>query len=249
VEKVRSVHTSPNPFFSPSCGDNAGECFGRRACPLLPLVGTTGACYCSAPLARIITCGRLAIEILQSVRSGRDGHVEAVYGPPDAVLLAKKGTSTAFILLALLASQPGCFATKDWLSEKLGHVRDLEGEDEEEAEESEGLKRVDNVVSRLRYLLYPARPNDPPEARLMRHRLVEYQRASGESGPGYRLAGLPLVWLDVVEIDVHIQRARRLEQFGTDSLAEWQAAYDLAMGGRFLPGEAYSDWAECIASN
>lgn len=78
----------------------------------------------------------------------------------------------------------------------------------------------------------------------MRRRLIEYRRASSESGPGYQLASLPLVWLDVVEIEAHIKRARKLEQFGADGLSEWQAAYELAMEGRFLPGEAYSDWAE-----
>ena len=194
------------------------------------------------PLVRITTCGRLTIEVLQTVHQGERDHGEAVYGPPDSALLAKKGTSTAFTLLTLLVSQPGYFATKDWLSEKLGHLADT-GE-EEDGLESLGLKRVDNVVSRLRFLLFLAQPNEPPEATLVRRRLVEYQRASGESGPGYRLAGLPLLWLDVAEIEVSIKRARRLEQFGEDGLAEWQTAYDLAMGGRFLPGEVYSDWVE-----
>jgi tetratricopeptide (TPR) repeat protein len=50
--------------------------------------------------------------------------------------------------------------------------------------------------------------------------------------------------LDVAEIEAHIKRARRLEQFGEDGLAEWQAAYELASQGPFLPGEVYSDWAQ-----
>jgi hypothetical protein len=162
----------------------------------------------SVPLARITTCGRLAIDILYSVHQHPDGHLEMVYGPPDAALLAKKGTSTAFTLLALLASQPGSFAKKDWLSEKLGHLP------KEEDGDGEGLKRVDNVVSRLRSLLYPARPHESQEEQLLRRRLVEYRRASGESGPGYHLAGMPLVWLDVAEIEAHVKRARRLERFG-----------------------------------
>ena len=190
------------------------------------------------PLARITTCGILSIEVLQAVHQGKDGHLQAVYGPPDAKLLAKKGASTAFILLALLASQPGYFAKKDWLSEKLGHLS------KEEDEDGEGLKRVDNVVSLLRFLLAPARAHESEEEQLLRRRLVAYQRASGESGPGYQLAGLPLIWLDVAEIEAHVKRARRLEQFGTDGLSEWQAAYELAIQGRFLPGEVYSDWAE-----
>jgi hypothetical protein len=195
------------------------------------------------PLARISTCGRLTIEVLHIVHAGEGKHLEVVYGAPDATLLAKKGTSTAFILLALLASQPGCFASKDWLSEKLGHWREGENE-EEDGQESEGLKRVDNVVSHLRHLLSPVRPNESLEDKLVRRRLVTYQRASAESGPGYRLAGMPLLWLDVEEIREHVKRARRLEQFGKDGLAEWRAAYDLAMQGRFLPQETYSDWAE-----
>jgi len=127
---------------------------------------------------------------------------------------------------------------KDWISEKLGHLP------KEEDADGEGLKRVDNVVSRLRSLLYPARPHESQEEQLLRRRLVEYRRASGDSGPGYHLAGMPLILLDVAEIEAHVKRARRLEQFGTDGLAEWQAAYDLAMRGVFLPGEAYSDWAD-----
>lgn len=194
------------------------------------------------PLARITTCGTLTIEVLRTIRMGEGGQPEAVYGPPNATLLAKKGASTAFTLLALLASQPGNFATKDWLSEKLGHLP--KDEDEKDLEDLEGLKRVDNVVSHLRHLLYPARSHESWDEKLLRRRLVAYQRASGETGPGYRLVGMPLVWLDVEEIGTHIKRARLLEQFGKDCLFEWRAAYDLGMQGRFLPNETYSDWAE-----
>ncbi|HVU69270.1 MAG TPA: bacterial transcriptional activator domain-containing protein [Ktedonobacteraceae bacterium] len=52
------------------------------------------------------------------------------------------------------------------------------------------------------------------------------------------------MWVDVTEIEAHVKRARRLEQFGEDGLSEWQAAYDLAMRGSFLPEEIYSDWAQ-----
>jgi DNA-binding SARP family transcriptional activator len=194
------------------------------------------------PLARITTCGTLTIEVLRDVHTSEAGQLEAVYGPPDAALLAKKGSSTACTLLALLASQPGNFATKDWLSEKLGHLP--KDEEEEDLEDLEGLKRVDNVVSLLRHLLYPARSHESWDEKHLRRSLVAYQRASGESGPGYRLAGAPLLWLDVEEMSEHVKRARRLEQFGKDGLAEWQAAYDLAIHGRFLPNETYSDWAE-----
>ncbi len=53
------------------------------------------------PLARITTCGTLAIEVLQTITTQTDGQPEAIYGPPDPGLLAKKGASTAFTLLAL----------------------------------------------------------------------------------------------------------------------------------------------------
>jgi DNA-binding SARP family transcriptional activator len=190
------------------------------------------------PLARITTCGTLTIEVLRTIHTDEGGQPEPIYGPPDATLLAKKGVSTAFTLLALLASQPGNFATKDWLSEKLGHLP------KDEEEDGEGLKRVDNVVTLLRKLLSPPRPHESWDEQCLRRRLVAYQRASGESGPGYRLAGSPLLWLDVEEIGEHVKRARRLEQFGKDGLSEWRAAYDLAIQGLFLPNETYSDWAE-----
>jgi tetratricopeptide (TPR) repeat protein len=190
------------------------------------------------PLARITTCGPLSIQVLQAIRVDTNGQQEAIYGPPDPALLTKKGASTAFTLLSLLASQPGAFANKDWLSEKLGHLS------HEADDEGEGLKRVDNVVSLLRFLLFPARTPESPEEQRFRRKLVAYRRASGESGPGYQLAGMPLLWLDVAEIEAHIKRARRLEQFGEDGLVEWQAAYELASQGPFLPGEVYSDWAQ-----
>jgi hypothetical protein len=45
-------------------------------------------------------------------------------------------------------------------------------------------------------------------------------------------------------MDTQIRYARRLDQFGSDGLAAWQAAYELARQGVFLPGEIYSDWAQ-----
>src|SRR5437868_1016498 len=65
------------------------------------------------PLARVRTCGVLMVEVLLNLEQGPDGHVEAVYGAPAAELLTIKGMTTAFLLLALLASQPGGFASKD----------------------------------------------------------------------------------------------------------------------------------------
>ncbi len=189
------------------------------------------------PLARVTTCGGLVIEVFHTIQPGPDGQPQPVYGPPDATWLAMKGASTALTLLGMLASQPRCFASKDWLSEKLGHPPT------EEDEDGEGLKRLDNVVYLLRHLLFPPRAEETSQDRQLRRRLVAYQRASSESGPGYRLASMPLLWLDVVEIGAHLKRARRLEQFGEDGLSEWQAAYELAKQGSFLPQEVYSDWA------
>lgn len=190
------------------------------------------------PLARIITCGSITIEVLQGIIHGVDGHIQPVYGPPDAEVLVKKGTSTAFTLLALLASQPGCYAAKDWLSEKLGHLCE-----EKEDEDIGSMKRVGNVVLRLRHLLCSSVFKALPQAKHVRLSLVTYQRATGESGSGYRLSGTPLVWLDVEAIGEHVQRARVLEQYGNDGLAEWQAAYKLAIAGPFLRHEPYSGWA------
>jgi hypothetical protein len=135
------------------------------------------------PLVRITTCGQLTIAVLQAGLPGTDS--PPIYAPPEAALLARKSTSTALTLLALLASRPHSFAPKDWLSEKLGQGR--------EDDDLGGMKRVDNVVSLLRSLLSPPQPDDSLETSSVRRRLVEYQRASGESGPSYRLAGPPLV--------------------------------------------------------
>src|SRR6266851_4373696 len=59
------------------------------------------------PLVRVRTCGALVVEVLLDLEQRADGRVEAVYGPPAAELLTIKGMTTAFLLLALLASQPG----------------------------------------------------------------------------------------------------------------------------------------------
>jgi hypothetical protein len=157
-----------------------------------------------------------------------------VYGSPDAALLAEKSVPTALILLSILASQPGCAASIDWLSETLRHPHQRDEEDDDDREERPGLKRVDNVVTLLRHLLFPPILRDLPTARQLRRRLVPSYRASGESGSGYRLAGMPLVWIDVEAIKEQIKQARSLDQFGHDGLPAWQAAYALAeQGGLF----------------
>src|SRR5690348_11477127 len=73
------------------------------------------------PLARVRSCGSLVVEVLLEVKQHAGRRVEAVYGPPAAELLAIKGMTTAFLLLALLASQPGGFASKDFLTQTLPH--------------------------------------------------------------------------------------------------------------------------------
>jgi tetratricopeptide (TPR) repeat protein len=197
------------------------------------------------PLARIHTCGTPAIEVLIDLQSGPDGRPRAVYGPPASSLLEIKGMTTAFLLLALLASQPHCFAAKDFLMQTLPHVRHASTADEEDALEGDGaLKRLDNVVSLLRRLLCPPKLLVSSNANKLRKHLVRYVRATPESGPGYRLAGLPLLWLDVEGMETSIKRARSLEERGEDGLEEWQAVYQIGMRGSFLGHEPYSDWAD-----
>lgn len=98
------------------------------------------------PVARVTTCGGLTVEVLQAIQQGPDGQPQPIYGPPDATWLAKKSASTSMTLLAMLASQPHGFATKDWLSEKLDHPPT------DEDENREGLKRLDNVAYLPRHL-------------------------------------------------------------------------------------------------
>ncbi|MBO0780940.1 MAG: hypothetical protein J2P37_19125, partial [Ktedonobacteraceae bacterium] len=187
------------------------------------------------PLVRISACGPLTIEVLREVTPDHEGGWQLSYGSPEASLLRRKGTSTALTLLRLLVSQSNGFAARDWLMEKLrrgGQPRDeLAGG---------GLVRLDNIVSLLRGLLCP--PSLPDEEHL-RKCLLSYVPTSGESGGGYRLAGAPLLWLDVEALAAHVRQARQAEQAGQSAQADWEAAYHLGMRGRFLPEEPYSDWA------
>ncbi len=197
------------------------------------------------PLARVRTCGVLAVEVPLDLEQGPDGHVEAVYGPPAAELLTIKGMTTAFLLLALLASQPGGFASKDFLTQALPHLRrDSTGAEEDELEGDGSLARLDNVVSLLRKLLCPPKLLAIPGASALRKRLVRFVRATPESGPGYQLAEFPLLWLDVEAMETYVTRARQLEARGEDGLEEWQAAYQIGMRGPFLGHEPYSEWAD-----
>jgi tetratricopeptide (TPR) repeat protein len=174
-----------------------------------------------------------------------DGCLQAIYGPPAASLFSMKGMTTALVLLALLASQPGGFASKDFLIQTLAHLRQSTLLDEEnDWEDVEPLTRLDNVVSLLRKLLYPPKLLAFSGANRLRKHLVRFVRATQDSGPGYRLAGFPLLWLDVEAMETYVARARQLEARGEDGLEEWQAAYQIGMRGAFLAHEPYSDWAD-----
>jgi tetratricopeptide (TPR) repeat protein len=197
------------------------------------------------PLARVRTCGALTVEVVLDLQPGPDGRWQAVYGPPAAELFHIKGMTTALLLLALLASQRGGFASKDLLAQTLPHLRRGKVLDEEDDLEEDGsLARLDNVVSLLRKLLCPPRLLTSPGMHRLRKRLVTLVRATPESGPGYRLAAFPLLWLDVEAMEQYSARARKLEDQGEDGLEEWQAAYQIGMRGSFLSHEPYSEWAD-----
>lgn len=197
------------------------------------------------PLARVRTCGALVVEVLQELHPGPGGRLQAIYGPPAADLFHIKGMTTALLLLALLASQPGGFASKDFLTQTLPHLRRVNVLNEEDDLEGDGsLARLDNVVSLLRKLLCPPNLLALPGAHRLRKRLVALVRATPDSGPGYQLAAFPLLWLDVEAMEHYIARARRLDEQGEDGLEDWQAAYQIGMRGSFLSHEPYSEWAD-----
>jgi len=169
------------------------------------------------PLARVRTCGTLAIEVVQELHTDPDGRVQAVYGPPASSLFNTKGMTTAVVLLALLATQPRGFASKDFLMQTLSHLRQSRSLDEaDEREESESFTRLDNVVSLLRKLLYPPTLLTFSGANPLRKQLVHFVRATQDSGPGYRLAAFPLLWVDVEAMETYVARARWLDVRGED---------------------------------
>ena len=197
------------------------------------------------PLARVRTCGRLVVEVVVDLIPGPHGHLEPVYGPPEAGLLKIPGMSTAFLLLALLASRPDGFTSKDFLMQTLSSARRKPVAKEEcDQVEDRVLTRPDNVVSLLRKLLYPPKLRDIKGAQDLRQSLVRYVGATDQSGPGYRLASFPLLWLDVEAMEAYVKEARYLEVHGEDGLEQWQAVYEIGMRGQFLGHEPYSDWAD-----
>jgi tetratricopeptide (TPR) repeat protein len=197
------------------------------------------------PLARVRTCGRLVVEVVIDLIAGPHGHLEPVYGPPEAGLLKIPGMSTAFLLLAELSSRPDGFASKDFLMQTLpSSRRKLVAKEESDQVEDRVLTRPDNVVSLLRKLLYPPKLRDVRGAQDLRQGLVRYVGATDQSGPGYRLASFPLLWLDVEAMEAYVKEARCLEEHGEDGLEQWQAVYEIGMRGQFLEHEPYSDWAD-----
>ncbi|MBA2677667.1 MAG: hypothetical protein H0U76_04625 [Ktedonobacteraceae bacterium] len=187
------------------------------------------------PLVRVTTCGAFHLEVVQDVIS-----VDPPLGRYQVITLEQRprGSRTGLTLLKMLASRPEHYASKDWLAEYIPRMRS--SEDEEEEGWGRGLVRIDNVVSLLRSLLCPPGIAQGDAAR---KRLVAYIKNHKDSGPGYQLAPLPLLWLDVDVIATTVQQACRQEQEGRDALAAWEQVYALAAKGSYLPQEPYSDWA------
>ncbi len=187
------------------------------------------------PLVRVTTCGGFHLDVVQEVIS-----VDPPLGRYRLITLEQrpKGSSTGLTLLKMLASRPEHYASKDWLAEYIPRMRS--SDDEKEENWGRGLVRIDNVVSLLRSLLCPPGIAQEDTARKM---LVAYIKNHKDSGPGYQLASLPLLWLDVDVIAATVQQACQQEQDGHDALAAWEQVYALAAKGSYLPQEPYSDWA------
>ncbi|MBE3560597.1 MAG: hypothetical protein IMW89_15465 [Ktedonobacteraceae bacterium] len=159
------------------------------------------------PLVRITTCGGLKLHVLQEVilpdvsdASDASDSAETTATPQGRYRTilphqCPKGSTTALTLLKILVSLPQHYAARDWLAEHLPRLRrdKYATEDEEEGWERR-LVRMDNVVSILRNLLCPS---DLAGQEGLRKRVISYVKNHRDSGPGYRLAGAPLVWLDV----------------------------------------------------
>jgi hypothetical protein len=201
------------------------------------------------PLVRILTCGctPISIEVLLRFQDH-----QPLYGPPDPDASPWKNHAgkKALTLLGLLASQPGCIASQDFVSQALRPGRHMAASglpgEEDDLEEDRALKRPENLVTQLRRLLYPPVLLHLPESeqRALRHRLITRVKASQDSGAAYRLASFPLIWLDVEAMETHARQALTLEHFGDESLGEWQAVFEIGFRGPFLPHERYSDWAQ-----
>ena len=63
---------------------------------------------------------------------------------------------------------------------------------------------------------------------VLRKLLVGYVRNRRDSGPGYRLAANPLLWLDIDVMAASVKQAVLLEQDGKEALSCWELVYALA---------------------
>jgi tetratricopeptide (TPR) repeat protein len=202
------------------------------------------------PLVRLHTCGcsPLSIEVLSGFADPERYHGPRFAPPSEHAWQTVKGRRTALALLSFLVSQPRCFASQDALSQALRPGRGAEealSEEELDISEDRSLKRVDNLVTDLRRLLYPPALACLPELsqRALRKMVIRRVKASRTSGLGYALAPLPLVWLDVEVMEWHAKQAQVLEQFGEPVLDHWRSVSEIGVRGGFLPHERYSDWA------
>src|SRR5579859_5893599 len=198
----------------------------------IEMVHVQGIGEVPAPLIRLSTCGMMTIEVLLEVV--RTDPWQGRYIVLSAQHLRGRGISSALTLLKLLICRPHRFASRDWLVE---HVR------QREDEVDPSRVRLDNIVSQLRTLLVENLPGQISVEHLGGH-LVLYQRTGRASGPGYQLAGYPLIWLDTDAIAWHVEQGALCEQGSDDPLPLWEHAYQLAAQGPFLCDEPYSDWAE-----
>ncbi|MBA2681286.1 MAG: hypothetical protein H0U76_23150 [Ktedonobacteraceae bacterium] len=185
-----------------------------------------------APMARITTCGMVTIEVLTEVEPGDPSRGRYEVIPTQT--LRGRGAVPALTLLKLLAGRPHRFATSDWLSEQ------MRGEMEVGA-----LVRLDTIASYLRGLLCGLKA-DQRQSDALRVRVVEYLRNGRSSGPGYRLAPYPLIWVDTDALASHVEHGALMERMGEPTLALpfWEQAYQLASKGMYVPDEPSSEWAQ-----
>jgi tetratricopeptide (TPR) repeat protein len=176
-----------------------------------------------SPLIRITTCGLLTLELFEEITSADP--LQARYRVLTPDLLHGRGKVPALTLLKLLVSRPDRFAPGDWLLEAFCRAQG----------ETFSSKRLDTLAWMLRDLLCP------PAYQQIRTSLVVHSR--GLSGPGYRLASYPLVWVDHEALAWNVEQAIRMERFGDNPLPFWQRAYELAKRGEYLPDEIYGEWS------
>lgn len=181
-----------------------------------------GSVSLPTPMARISTCGRLVVSTLQKVIETNP--LQGIYRvcSPDRM---RRGYSSALHLLKILISLPQHFVSRDWLQEYYFRGN---------------ATRFDNIVSLLRKILCPigvAMPHNTCKS------VVRYIANRLESGPGYQLATLPLIWIDVDEIELLVKQACLREIRNENAIPLWEQAYSLLSAGDYLPEEIYSDFS------